>query len=165
MDQTARFALPFLAPGQVQKEWLHNESLQRVDMLLCATVEAPPQDDPPASPVAGQCFLIGDSPTGEWIGQAGAIAGFSDGGWRFVTPIEGAQLLVRATGEMMLRRNGTWEAGIVRARQVQVDGLTILRGQQPPVAAPAGGAVVDTESRSAISAILAALQAHGLIGS
>ena len=165
MNQTARFALPFLAPGQVQKEWFHNESLQRIDMLLSAAVEAPPQNDPPVSPVAGQCFLIGDSPTGDWTGQPGAIAGFSDGGWRFVTPIEGAQLLVRATGEMMLRRSGSWEAGIVRARQVQVDGLTILRGQQPPVAAPAGGSVVDTESRSAISAILAALQAHGLIGS
>lgn len=165
MDQTARFALPFLAPGQVQKEWLHNESLQRIDMLLSAAVEAPPQNDPPASPVAGQCFLIGESPTADWIGQAGAIAGFSDGGWRFVAPIEGAQLLVRATGETMVRRNGTWEAGIVRVRQVQVDGLTILRGQQPSIATPAGGSVIDTESRSAISAIISALQAHGLIAS
>ena len=165
MDQTARFALPFLAPGQVQKEWFHNESLQRIDMLLCAAVEAPPQNDPPVSPVAGQCFLIGDSPTGNWIGQAGAIAGFADGGWRFVTPIEGAQLLVRATGETMLRRNGTWEAGILRAREVQVGGQTVLRERQLPIAAPGGGSVIDTESRSAISAILSALQAHGLIGS
>ena len=165
MDQTARFALPFLAPGQVQKEWFHNESLQRIDMLLCAAVEAVPQNDPPVSPVAGQCFLVGDSPTGDWAGHLGAIAGFSDGGWRFVTPIEGAQLLVRSTGETMLRRNGSWEAGIVRAREVQVDGLTVLRGQQPPISAPAGGSVVDTESRSAITAILSTLQAHGLIES
>ena len=165
MDQTARFALPFLAPGQVQKEWFHNESLQRIDMLLCAAVETPPQNDPPVSPVAGQCYLIGDNPTGSWVGQAGAIAGFSEGGWRFVAPVEGAQLLVRATGETMLRRNAVWEAGILRVREVQVDGQTILRGRQPPVAAPSGGSVVDAEGRSAISAILSALQAHGLIES
>lgn len=134
-------------------------------MLLCAAVEAPPQNDPPVSPVAGQCFLVGDSPTGDWTGQPGAIAGFSDGGWRFVTPIEGTQLLVRSTGETMLRRNGNWEAGIVRAREVQVDGLTVLSARQASIAAPAGGSVVDTESRSAITAILSTLQAHGLIES
>ncbi|MGH8526049.1 MAG: DUF2793 domain-containing protein [Gammaproteobacteria bacterium] len=149
----------------MQKEWFHNESLQRIDMLLCAAVEGPPQNDPPVSPVAGQCFLIGDSPTGDWTGQAGAIAGFSDGGWRFVTPIEGAQLLVRSTGETMLRRNGSWEEGIVRAREVQVGGLTVLSARQASIPAPAGGSVIDPESRSAITAILSTLQAHGLIES
>ena len=164
MDQTARFALPFLAPGQVQKEWLHNEGLQRIDMLLCAAVEAPPLNDPPANPVIGQCFLVGDNPTGDWSGQPRAITGFSDGGWRFVAPMEGARVLVRTTGETMVWRNGAWETGIARVREVQVDGQTVLARRQPPIAAPAGGTVVDTESRLTISAILSALQSHGLIG-
>ena len=67
-----------------------------------------------------------------------------------MTPVEGAQLLVRATGETMLRRNAAWEAGILRVREVQVDGQTVLRGRQPPIAAPTGGSVIDAESRSAI---------------
>jgi hypothetical protein len=41
MDQSARCGLPFLAPGQAQKEWFHNEALQRIDMLLCPVVEGP----------------------------------------------------------------------------------------------------------------------------
>ena len=54
MDQTARFALPFLAPGQVRKELQVNESLQRIDLLLSALVEGALGNDPPVDPVAGQ---------------------------------------------------------------------------------------------------------------
>jgi hypothetical protein len=164
MDQTARFALPFLAPGQVQKELQVNESLQRIDMLLCALIEGPPLNNPPAGPNVGQAFLVGDSPVGDWAGHAGAIAGFTDGGWRFVAPPDGVQLLNRATGEAMVRRNSAWEVGITHAQEIQVDGHKVLGGQQPPILVPAGGSVADLEARAAISEIIASLRAHGLIG-
>ena len=35
-DATARLALPFIAPGQAQKELFHNEALTRIDALLQA---------------------------------------------------------------------------------------------------------------------------------
>ena len=142
-----------------------NECLQRIDLLLSALVEAPPGNDPPASPVAGQSYLVGEAPTGEWSGNAGAIAGFTEGGWRFVAPPEGAQLLVRTTGETMVRRNGGWETGIVRAREVRVGGQAVLGSRQPPIEAPAGGSTIDSEARTAIAEIIAALRAHGLIES
>ena len=163
MDQTARFALPFLAPGQAQKEWFVNESLQRIDMLLCAAVEGPPTSDPPADPQPGQCYLVGEAAIGAWAGHEGAIAGFCDGGWRFVEPVEGARVLIRSSGETMLRRNGSWESGIVRGAEFQLGGQRVLAERQPAIAGPAGGTVADVESRAAISAILAVLQAHGLI--
>lgn len=163
MDQTARFALPFLAPGQTQKEWFHNEALQRIDMLLGSAVEEPALKDPPSNPVDGQCFLVGDAATGAWSGQDGAIAGYSDGGWRFAAPIEGMSVLVRQSGETMLRRNGSWETGILRVREVQIDGETVLRSRQPVIGDPAGGTIVDAEARAAISSMLLALRAHGLI--
>lgn len=163
MDQTARFALPFLAPGQTQKEWFVNEGLQRIDMLLCAAVEWLPANDPPANPQVGQSYLVGDAATGEWTGHDGAIAGFSDGGWRFVAPIEGVRVLVSSSGETMLRRNGSWESGIVRGVEFQVGGQRVLAERQPAIAGPAGGAVSDAESRAAISAIISAMRAHGLI--
>ena len=163
MDQTARFALPFLAPGQVQKEWFVNESLQRIDMLLCPVVEDLPLDDPPTDAIPGQCFVVGDAPTGDWAGKSGAIAGLSDGGWRFVTAPEGARLLIRPTGETILRRDGAWETGVVRAREVRVGGQAVVSSRQPPIEPPAGGAVVDAEARSAILAVIAAMQVHGLV--
>ena len=163
MDQTARFALPFLAPGQTQKELQVNEGLQRIDLLLCALAEGPPANDPPPGPVVGHTYLVADAPNGDWAGNAGAIAGFTNGGWRFIAPPEGVQLLDRTTGQMVIRRGGNWETGVVRAREIQVSGQKVLGERQPPIAVPAGGSTVDVEARDAISEILAALRAHGLV--
>src|SRR5436190_7808713 len=113
MDQTARFALPQLTPGQAQKEWYHNEALQRIDMLLCPAVEGAAIAAPPVSPAAGACYLVATGATGAWAGQDGALATFTEGGWRFVAPIEGARVLDRTSGQMMVRRGGSWEAGVV----------------------------------------------------
>jgi len=163
MDQTARFALPQLSPGQAQKEWYHNEALQRIDMLLCPVVEGPALTSAPGSPPAGACYLIAAGATGAWAGQDGAIATFTDGGWRFVAPIEGALVLDRVSGATVVRRNGSWETGIVRAQEVRINGLTVLRDRQPAVSDPAGGSVIDAQCRTAIAGILATLRTHGLI--
>ena len=163
MDQSARFGLPFLAPGQAQKEWFHNEALQRIDMLLCPVVEGPAVATPPASPTGGACYIVGVAATGVWAGQDGAIAAYSDGGWRFVTAFEGAQVLDKASGQILVRRSGAWETGVVRAQEVRINGLTVLRERQPAVPNVTGGSVVDTQCRAAMAGILAALRAHGLI--
>ena len=163
MDQTARFALPQLVPGQAQKEWFHNEALQRIDMLLCPAVEGPALADPPEDPAAGDCFLVAAGATGPWAGQDGAIAGFTDGGWRFIAAAEGMRVLERASGQIIVRRGGGWEAGVVRAEEVRIGGLAVLSERQPAIANPAGGSVVDDQGRAAVAAILATLRTHGLI--
>jgi len=68
-----------------------------------------------------------------------------------------------SSGQAIAYRNGVWEAGIVRAQQVRIDGQTVLRNRQPAAANPAGGSVVDVECRAAVAAILVTLRAHGLI--
>lgn len=163
MEQTARFALPQLAPGQMQKEFFHNEALQTIDMMLCASVDGPPEPSPPANPVIGSCFLVSAGSTGAWSGQDGALACFTEGGWRLAAPIEGMRVLDRLSGQLLVRRNGDWEAGIVRAQQVQIDGQTVLRDRQPAIADPVDGNVIDLECRSVVAGILTSLRAHGLI--
>jgi hypothetical protein len=163
MDQSARFGLPFLAPGQVQKEWFHNEALQRIDMLLCPVVEGPAVAAPPPSPTVGACYIVGVAASGAWAGQDGAIATYSDGGWRFVAAIEGAQVLDNASGQILVRRSGAWEAGVVRAQEVRINGQTVVRERQPAVSDPAGGTVIDGQCRAAVVAVLATLRTHGLI--
>lgn len=112
----------------------------------------------------GQCFVVADGATGAWAGNDGALAAFTEGGWRFVAASEGLRALNRASGETLLRRNGSWESGVVRAQEVRVGGQIVVRERQAAVATPSGGATVDAECRSAVVALLAALQAHGLIG-
>ena len=163
MDDTARFALPQLAPGQAQKEWFHNEALQRIDLLLCPVIEGAALAAPPAGPAAGACYLVASGATGAWAGKDGMLAGYTEGGWRFIAPVEGARVLDRSSGQMVLRRNGTWESGIVRGQQLQIDGSTVVRERQAAIADPAGGSLIDSQCRSAVSAILSMLRAHGLI--
>ena len=163
MDQTPRFALPHLSPGQAQKEWLHNEALQRIDALLCPTVEGDALASPPANPPVGACYLVAAGANGEWAGQDGSLAAFTDGGWRFVAPIEGMRVFDRASGEAVVYRNANWEKGIIRTREVCVDGLTIVRERQPAIPEPAGGSAIDSECQGAVAAILATLRTHGLI--
>lgn len=163
MDQTARFAIPLLAPGQQQKELFHNEAIQRIELLLCPAVEGPPIANPPASPAVGSCYLVASGATGTWAGQDGALAGFTDGGWRFVAPVEGMRVLDRTSGQFIIRTNGAWESGIARVAEVRIGGQTVLRQRQTAIAEPAGGTVVDDQCRTAVAAILAAMRSHGLI--
>jgi hypothetical protein len=161
-DESSRFALPFLQPGQAQKEVFHNEALARIDTLLHATAESV-VDDPPSSPTSGQCWIVGTSPTGLWDGQAGALAGWSEGGWLFIPPREGMMLWL-ADIELWARHDASgWIIGDIPAQSVSVGGLQVIGGQQAPITDPAGGATVDSEARATLTALLVAARAHGLI--
>ena len=163
MDQTARFAIPLLAPGQAQKEFFHNEALERVATLLCPVAEGPPQSNPPSDPAVGTCCLIATGATGDWTGKDGSIACFTAGGWRFVQPVEGVGVVEQGAGEEWRWRSGMWERGVMRGQEVHINGQKVLHQRQPAIAEPAGGEVIDAESRAAVRAILTALRAHGLI--
>ena len=91
------------------------------------------------------------------------IAGYGEGGWRFIAPAEGLRALRLDNGETIIFRNWGWENGIVRAAEIRVGDEAVVRQRQAAIADPAGGATVDAEGRAAISAILGAMRAHGLI--
>lgn len=64
MEQTPRFQLPFIMPGQAQKELHHNEALILIDLGLHAAVEGT-RGDPPAVPEAGEAWLVAPAATGD----------------------------------------------------------------------------------------------------
>ena len=165
MEKTDRLQLPLIAPGQAQKELFHNEALQALDTLVGGAVEGPPSDTPPAAPAAGQSYLVGDSPTGEWAQYPEHVAAFTSGGWRFIAPRIGLSLVDQVSGSIALYGAGGWEIGVVRGSKVVVDGNPVVGAQAGAIAGPSGGAFVDSESRAAVSAILAAMRQHGLISS
>jgi hypothetical protein len=144
LPSTARFALPLLAMAQAQKEVTHNEALTLLDALVQPVVEDGPQPDPPSMPAAGQAWIVGAGATGVWAGEEDALALWTDGGWRFVMPAAGmrAQRL----------SDGAW---------LRFDGSAWI--EPATVASPAGGAVIDSEARAAIAALILALVGHGLL--
>lgn len=160
---TPRLALPLLVPGQAQKEMFHNEALAALDLVVQASVAAIGINDPPATPALGACWIVGTAPTGAWAGQAGALAGWTAGGWRFVAASEGMAVWDQASGQVARRVGGAWLDGAVTASRIVVGGVQVVGAQRPAIAGPAVGSVIDAEARAAISSMLAALRAHGLI--
>ncbi len=140
---TPRFALPLLSTAQAHKEITHNEALQLADAILCLAVMSLPGNTPPVSPLPGQCWIIGASPTGAWTGFAKHIAVFGEGGWRFIAPVAGMAAWIMSENLYARYMNLGWSTPAM-------------------IALPTGGAVIDSEARNAIAAIVQQLQAHGL---
>jgi hypothetical protein len=163
MNVTPRFALPLLAAGQAQKELFHNEALVCIDALLHAVVEAIGTEAPPSTALPGQLWIVGSTPTGDWSSAAEQIAIWSEGGWRFIAPREGLAVMLRDDGRRAVWRDGEWRIGTVDASEVVVDGQRVIASRQAAIDVPTGGAVIDAEARGAITAVLSALRAHGLI--
>ena len=164
MSGTPRLDLPFLSAGQAQKEFTHNEALQTLDLMVAAAVEEAPRADPPGSPAAGDCYIVATSPTGDWSGMSQSVAGYTNGGWRFVAPVEGMSVYVKADGVMATFRQNAWEMGVVRGSSMVIAGQQVVGARLPAIAEATGGSTVDTEARTVIDAILGALREHGLIG-
>jgi hypothetical protein len=160
---TARLGLPMLEAGQAQKELTHNEALAAIDLMIGSSVEGAERNDPPAEPNAGQCWLVGSAPIGPWSGMTDAIAGWTDGGWRFIVPVEGMTVWDSARKLTWRWSGDAWEPGEVTGTRLVLGGTQVVGAQGTPIAAPIGGAVADTEARAAVMSILAALRSHGLI--
>lgn len=160
---TPRLALPLLAPGQAQKEMSHNEALTLIDIAVHGNIaSAAALDSPPEEFEAGQCWIVGSDPEGAWAGHAGAIAGWTAGGWRFVAPREGMRLWIDSEHGFAFYSNGIWINGRVWGR-LHVGGIQVVGAQQESIAEPTGGTTVDAPARAAIGEILEAMRAHGLI--
>ncbi len=138
---TPRYALPLLFAGQSQKEFYVNEAHALADALLHCAVEGL-ADAPPPDPAEGACWLVGDTPTGAWTGQAGKLASRQPGGWLFVAPRDGMSLLDRVSGQT-LRYRGGWIAPAAPA-------------------APTGGTTIDAELRAAFGVLVEALAEAGI---
>lgn len=120
-----------------------NEALTLLDAAVQPVVESEAAA-PPASPLSGQGWLVGSTPSGAFGGHAGSIAVWTAGGWRFVAPFEGMTVW-RRDAEIVLRYDsGGWVGGAA-------------------VSVPSGGAVIDAEARAAIAKIVARIRGAGLI--
>lgn len=139
---SGRFGLPFLFAGQAQKEFYINKALATIDALLHPLVEGE-SDTQPATPVDGECWLIGSTPSGDWSGNAGYIACRQADSWIFVQPRDGLRIFDKAL-EQERFFSGQW---------------FIASAITPPT----GGTVIDGEARTAIGELIDTLTTNGLL--
>ena len=162
-DFSPRLGFPYLLSSQAQKEVLHNEALQGVDMLLHPVVQAVGTNTPPISPTEGQCWIVGAAATGAWAGHGGELACRSAGGWRFAVPQPGMAVWSAADALWAYRVDGDWAIGDLPVARLMIDGDPVVGSRQSAIADPAGGTTIDTQARVALVALLDAARAHGLI--
>ncbi|APG63233.1 hypothetical protein LPB140_11050 [Sphingorhabdus lutea] len=147
MTQTYNFRLPLLVQGQAQKEISHNEALLLIDILLNPVVEK--KLDNPAlligeqAPIFGNCYLIGETPTGIWANYANYLAVYFENGWRYIAPKINLRIWSKHQNKMLRYDGNIWGGGNI-------------------VTAPNGGTTIDVEARSTLAQILSLLQAQGL---
>ena len=161
-DASPRFSLPFLLPGQAQKEHFHNEALLRLDALTGACVHAA-LAAPPANPGEGDTWIVAPPGEGAWVGRDHHLACWTGSGWRFIAPVEGLE--VWNAGESLSWRwsQGTWKSGELHGSALYVGGLKVVGTRGDAVPSPSGGTIIDAEARAAIDQIIVALMSHGLI--
>jgi hypothetical protein len=164
MSESARFKLPYILPGQAQKELFHNEALAALDAALHAAVdESAPRADPPPAPGVGQAWIVAAPGTAEWSGKGQQIAVWTEAGWRFVAPVAGMLVWDKAAGHWLHFDGVAWSGGELRAAAIVVGGQQVVGTRQPHVPSPSGGTIIDGEARAAIEALIATLISHGLI--
>ena len=158
-----RLKLPLMAAAQAQKEIVHNEALALADIAMMPVVVASGINTPPVAATPGQCWIVGSAPVGDWTGQAGALAGWTAGGWRFLAAFEGMRAWSIADQCEVRRGAAGWLTGVVDALSIRVGGTQVVGSQSGAIATPTGGTTADAEGRAAIGAILTSLRHHGLI--
>ena len=142
METTARLDLPLLAVAQAAKEMTVNEALTLLDAAMQPVVEGE-AGAPPTSPTPGQGWLVSSGATGAFAGHADAIAVWTAGGWRFVTPFEGMAVWRRDIGVVARMGSSGWFS-------------------EAAISAPSGGSMIDIEARAAITMILARMRDCGM---
>lgn len=160
-DQSARFGLPFILPGQAQKELFHNEALALVDAAMHPAVEEAPIGAPPVAPAEGQCWIVASDPSSVWGGRAGQLAIWTSGGWRYVIPQPGMAVWEKSAANWMHWTGTAWDSA-TPAASIKIGGVQVVGARTPEVPTPSGGSIIDVEARSAIAAIIATFKSHGL---
>ncbi len=93
MTITNNLGITLVEQSQAQKEVTVNAAIVKIDAVLNRGAIDKDIATPPASPAAGDVYIIAASATGDWAGQDGNIAYFEQI-WKFITPNEGFSIWV-----------------------------------------------------------------------
>jgi hypothetical protein len=161
-EATPRLALPFIMPGQSQKELFHNEALAALDIAVAPAVEGAAAAAP-ATPQPGQCWIVAAAAAGDFEGRDHGLACWTRGGWRFVEPLPGMLVWKKDQGLWIHWTGASWSGGEIPAAGLVINGKQVVGARLPTVPSPSGGTTIDAECRAAVDALIATFKSHGLI--
>jgi hypothetical protein len=107
MSNTSKLGLPLVAANQAQKHVTVNETFEKLDALTQATVKSTALSAPPTG-VVGECYLVGNSATGDWLGKDLNITQYLNGSWYFHSPKMGWKVWDELTAQEYLFDGTAW---------------------------------------------------------
>lgn len=110
MSETPRLKLPLVQSSQAQKHVTVNEAFVLLDGLAQLVLEDVGVTAPPSPVVDGTCYSVGLGATGSWSGMDGSVAIGTNGGWLYVTPVEGWRAWVVASRSEVQWSGGVWSS-------------------------------------------------------
>jgi len=109
MSNSPLLSLPFMTQAQAQKHVTHNDALYKLDALVHLSVLSSGDTTPPGSPTAGDRYILGASPTGDWsTASQHDVAAYLNGAWEFFTPVTGWRVWVQDTKDWKYHDGSTW---------------------------------------------------------
>lgn len=106
MVTTPHLGLPLMAAAQAQKHVTHNAALMLIDALTQCVCKGIAINTPPASAAAGDCYVIGPSPTGAFASAPGQFAIYDGYAWQFA-PVAVGNLVFNTTDSQFWFFDGT----------------------------------------------------------
>ncbi|MGE0754927.1 MAG: DUF2793 domain-containing protein [Alphaproteobacteria bacterium] len=125
MTTTNHMGITLLEQSQSQKEITVNQALAHIDALMNTAAKSRTTSVPPGSPAAGDVYIIGSAPSGDWASNAGDIT-YYDQTWKFIAPNEGMTLWVEDESLFVTYDGINWQTSIV------VDGASYIRSVWVP---------------------------------
>ena len=107
-DRSSILSMPFIQPSQAQKHVTHNEALRQLDAVVQLAVISADLTSPPLQPDEGARYIVAAGGSGDWAGQDGKVAVWTDAAWMFYEPNAGWRADVLATGGMVRFDGSVW---------------------------------------------------------
>ncbi len=111
MARTSQLGLPLILPSQAQKHVTVNDALVRIDAATQLSVRSATEQAPPASVAEGDIYIIAPAASGAWSNRSGQVAIWSNGGWVFLTPIQGWRAWSMAAASVLFYDGTAWQPG------------------------------------------------------
>lgn len=121
---TALQLLPLIEPAQAQKHVTHNEALAVLDVLVQTAATSRTLTAPPGAVVAGACYIVGDTATGDWQGEDGHVAVYSGQYWDFYVPKTGWRVWIESEANEAVFDGAGWTTSSDRAERVAALGIS-----------------------------------------
>lgn len=110
---TSKYGIEYLGSASAQPEVNVNAAHDLIDVLV-QSFAVSVTNTPPGSPVDGDTYIAGTSPTGVWTGRANNLESYKSGIWQDIIPRPGMMVYLTGVNKYWYWNGTAWgDTGII----------------------------------------------------